>query len=54
MTDLRTRIAKIIGREIHADDPNEPCQWCFQFADAFIKDLSLTEDGGVIVGCNHD
>lgn len=54
MSDLRTRIAAIIAREIHADDPQEPCQWCLQFADTFIKDLNLTEDSGVIVGCAHD
>lgn len=51
---LRSQIAAVIAREIHADDPNEPCQWCVHFADKFIEDLHLTEDGGVIVGCAHD
>ena len=52
--DLRTRIAAILSREIHKDQSDPPCDWCFEFADKFIESLNLTETAGVIVGCNHE
>ena len=48
MSDLRTRIAAIIDREV--DGLWEP----LNVADAVIRELKLTEDAGVIVGCVHD
>lgn len=70
MTDtLRTRIAKAISDELFVRDAyteygtdGEPGQWervdghinLTALTDAVIRELQLTEDGGVIVGCIHD
>jgi hypothetical protein len=47
--DLRTRITKVLGRHLAQE------RFCLgDIADALIKELNLTEDSGVIVGCIHD
>ena len=49
--DLRTRIAKVLMRDAFGlTTPNA----ALRQADAIIDELSLTDDGGIIVGCNHD
>jgi hypothetical protein len=47
--DLRTSITKVLGRHLAKE------RICLgDIADALIRELNLTEDGGVIVGCIHD
>jgi hypothetical protein len=47
--DLRARIVKVLGSQLS----NE--RFCLgDIADALIRELNLTEDAGVIVGCCHD
>lgn len=57
MTDtLRTRIAAAVARELvqQAQAAGEyQTRDCYMVADAVIRELQLTEDGGVIVGCIH-
>ena len=49
MSDLRTRITKVLGRHLAKE------RICLgDIADALISELNLTEDSGVIVGCIHD
>ena len=49
MSDLRARIVKVLGGQLAKE------RFCLgNIADALIKELNLTEDAGVIVGCCHD
>lgn len=55
--DLRTRIAAVLAEEdgMNWDEWSKPSQDGYLLrADAVIRELQLTEDGGVIVGCIHD
>ena len=52
MTDsLRDRIADVLADEFKRQ--GYACEWAV-LADAVIRELQLTEDVGVIVGCLHD
>jgi hypothetical protein len=49
MSDLRARIVKVLGGQLAKE------RFCLgDIADALIRELNLTEDAGVIVGCCHD
>lgn len=52
--DLRTRIAAAIDRKYTEEAIGHTYEVCLHAADAVIRELQLTEDGGVIVGCIHD
>ena len=49
--DLRTRIAAVLVRDAFGMTTQSAA---LRQADAVIRELQLTEDGGVIVGCIHD
>lgn len=64
MSDLRTRIAAVLSDALVADNSILTVQYgsgstsnivvnCNALADAVIRELQLTVDGGVIVGCIH-
>lgn len=62
MTDtLRTRIAAVLAQYCSFTYQEQGETWgdmgevsLSGLADAVIRELSLTEDGGVIVGCAHE
>lgn len=47
--NLRDRIAAVLY-----EDGQRPMATAARLADAIITELNLTEEGGVIVGCNHE
>jgi len=49
MSELRTRITRILATHLSKDRIA-----LGDITDALIKELNLTEDAGVIVGCCHD
>lgn len=63
MSDLRDRIAAAVLASLESESEwvGDDGKWLFgvstngyEVADAVIAELNLTEEGGVIVGCNHD
>lgn len=51
---LRTRIATTMLRIFDEDRTLTVDMGAWIVADAVIRELQLTQDGGVIVGCIHD